>query len=728
MRLWFGGAMIFCLSANVYCAGQAVHDGARVTVRYEDPVRNENYPELLYWFVTPETLVPAQYSEDVRHIAHDTYFDFPFLTARNGVNFFSTPATHDAVKAIVDEGHHQGLRVGATLQLMDINSMRTFPFNEEQTVVADGESTLDGAGHGVVESSIKLRSTAAQKTELLRVFVFRKTGPGEYDPSTLHDVTADVTSQTTEPGTMAVTVNLGPRYAGYTAFSMTTTWFRALDMFNDAYLRWVHEAIDQYSDVRFDGTALDEFGYVRVPIKPTTPYRGQFAGAAFSAQFERTKRMSLTKTLFETRYAPEGHPEVRIRAIDEYWDFQRTAPLRIEREFYNYSRQVFGDKNFAGIHDTFHNHLTNAEAWATGITWWTIPRQFGMSDEDLSLPLRMGLLVSHPGKIMYDQFYGFDIPRFAEKSLRDVRFDARLHYHGYNDTGRWGADLSKQPFLRSQNPVEEKIRLLNAFHPAAPRLPLLVVFGMPALLNWYPDEAARNEFDINGGLHIEEKVQSIWDAGYRCAVVPSDLIDTGAIRLDARNRPVLNGHTFQAVIYLYPQYAKPSTLRFLEQYTRHGGALMLEGTATRDFDGAPVADQLMKIASHVRAHEFSLDGIPALGVQKSALRDTGGELEDGSIILTDLASLQTKQPKEFSVDVNGHHFTGDYVGVFALKARPDGSIEKLACGGCSALQRDGSTVLTLRSGADIVLRSTGNAAYEAIVRGEKDSNVIDLRR
>ena len=47
----------------------------------------------------------------------------------------------------------------------------------------------------------------------------------------------------------------------------------------------------------------------------------------------------------------------------------------------------------------------------------------------------------------------------------------------------------------------------------------------------------------------------------------------------------------------------------------------------------------MKIVSHARAHEFSLNGIPALGVQKSALRDTGGELEDGSIVLTDLAVL-----------------------------------------------------------------------------------------
>ncbi len=49
--------------------------------------------------------------------------------------------------------------------------------------------------------------------------------------------------------------------------------------------------------------------------------------------------------------------------------------------------------------------MTNDEAWATGINWWTIPRQYGMSDEDLSLPLRMGLLVAQPGNVMYDQFY-----------------------------------------------------------------------------------------------------------------------------------------------------------------------------------------------------------------------------------------------------------------------------------------------------------------------------------
>ncbi len=714
------------LAMSMVSAAQAPTKHGDVTVRYEDPIANAHYPELVYWFVTPETLAPQRYSHDIQHIVHDTVFDFPFLTARNGVNFFDNKAAHDAVGGIVREGHQNGLRVGATLEIQDIDSMRTFPPDEEQTVVGEGEGELDASGHGVVESTVKLRSTRPTKTELLRVFAFRKTGDGEYDPATLTDVTAQAHGSVPSPGNISVSLDLGPRYAGYTAYVMATTWFHALDLFSDAYAAWVHEAINQYRDVPFDGTALDEFGYMRVPMTPTTPLHGHFAGTAFGAQFEQATGMNLTRTLFDTRYAPAGHPEVRIRAIDVYWDFFRKGPQHIEDEFFNYSRQVFGDNNFAGIHNTYHNHLTNDEVWATGIDWWTIPRQYGMSDEDLSLPLRMGLLVSHPGKIMYDQFYGWDIHRFAVKAMNDARFDARLHYHGYNDTGRWGTDLSTEPFLNSQNPVERKIRLLNQFNPAAPELPLLVVFGMPSLLNWYPDEAARNIFDVNGSLHIEEKVIEVWDAGYRCAVVPSDLIDNGSLRLDGKNRPVLNGHTFRAIMYLYPQYAKQTTLSFLDQYTRNGGALMLEGDATRDFDGKPVGKLYSGIAARARVRGFSVDKIPQLGVQKSPLNGIGGELEDGSVILTDLNSLETHVPKSFAVKVNGHSFQGSFVGVFALKAGTDGSIEKLACGECSALSRDGHEVLHLRSAGDLVLTRKETGTYDAVVAGQPGSNSVRL--
>jgi hypothetical protein len=697
---------------------------AKVEIEYQDPILNARYPELLYWFVTPETLKNGQYARDIEHIAHDTTFDFPILTAREGVNF-TTRDAHDGVAKIVALGHKNGLRIGATLHVQDTASDRPYPPEDQQTVVSDGEGTLDANGHAVLTTSIKLRSAAPQRTELLRVYVFRKSGDGTYDPATLSDVTSQAKPTSTAPGTLAVTLDLGASLAGETAFVMAETWFNTLDMFSDSYLKLVHSAIDQYRDVAFYGTALDEFGYIRVPIKPATPYRGQFAGRAFRAGFESSTGMDLTRTLFDTRYAPTDRPEVRIRAIDAYWDFLRKGPLRIEREFFDYSRQVFGPTNFAGIHDTFHNHLTNDEAWATGIDWWTIPRQYGMSDEDLSLPLRMGLLVAHPGNIMYDQFYGFDIPRFASKAMNDARFDARLHYHGYNDTGRWGADLSKQTFLM---PVERKIRLLNQFDPAAPRLPLLIVFGMPALLNWYPYEQARNEFDINGSLHIEEKVQEVWDAGYRCAVVPSELIDDGSLTLDAQNHPVLHGHTFRAVIYLDPQYAKRSTLDFFDRFTRRGGALMLEGEATRDFNGQPVGTLFQRIEARARVKHFSVANIPSLGVQVSPLAASGGELEDGSIILTDLPSLQSGKPKLFAVDVNGHRFSGDYVGVFALKAGANGALEKLACGGCSLLERDGHRLLMLQQRADLVLTRSPDGSYHAVLEGKLGSNSLTLLR
>ncbi|MGH9589484.1 MAG: hypothetical protein ACRD25_03780, partial [Terracidiphilus sp.] len=506
------------VAATALCSAQAGQSARNIKLGYRNPIRNQNFPELVYWFVTPQTLAPAQYRRDIRHIALDTKFSFPFLTARNGVNFLNNPAAHAAVVGIVKAAHENGLRIGMTLLGGGAGAAKSSVAGDQQTAIAGGETTLDVLGAGTVKAGVELRADKATRTELLRAYVFRKTGPGEYDPATLSNVTEKVKSTSPEPGTLIVTLKLGPHYAGYNAFVLATNWYPVMDMFSAAFKSWLRNAIDQYRDVPLDGTALDEFGYVRIPMNPVAPWRGHLAGRAFAQRFHAVTGMDLTRTIFDSRYAPQGRTEVRVRAIDEYWDFLRSGPLDEERDFYNYSRQVFGDRTFAGIHDTFHNHLTNDEAWATGIDWWTIPRQYGMSDEDLSLPLRMGLLVAHPGNIMYDQFYGWDIHRFAVKAMNDARFDARIHYHVYNDTGRWGVNLAGEAFLKQLNPVEQKIRLLNRFDPAAPELPILVVFGMPRLLNWFPDESARNDFDVNGSLHIEEKALAIWNAGYRCAV------------------------------------------------------------------------------------------------------------------------------------------------------------------------------------------------------------------
>lgn len=191
---------------------------------------------------------------------------------------------------------------------------------------------------------------------------------------------------------------------------------------------------------------------------------------------------------------------------------------------------------------------------------------------------------------------------------------------------------------------------------------------------------------------------------------------------------MLNGHTFRAIVYLYPEYSKRTTLAFLRSYEQHGGALMLEGTATRDFDGKPITDIFAPIQSKARTNGFNLDDIEKLGVTKDPLRAIGSSLEDGSVILTDLPSLQQKSPKTFDVTVNGHKFSGTYEGVFAIKANAHGVIEKLACGECGTLSRDGQKVLSLKTPADLVVLSDSEGEYHAVVSGAPGSNSIQMPR
>ena len=70
---------------------------APVSISYSQSVRDANYPELVYWFVTPETFSPGRAAMDVKHIANGTFFTFPFLTERNGVLLLSNPKANGFV-------------------------------------------------------------------------------------------------------------------------------------------------------------------------------------------------------------------------------------------------------------------------------------------------------------------------------------------------------------------------------------------------------------------------------------------------------------------------------------------------------------------------------------------------------------------------------------------------------------------------------------------------------
>jgi hypothetical protein len=696
-------------------AGMAVKSAETNWVSVMPPAR---HPELVYWFWRTNTLADGQYLRDVERIAKESPFTLTFLTDR-GVGFYNFGKMHDIFAKTVAAAHKQHLKVG--LQLWEKPDSKTSHLSTSQAValVSEDKIILDSKGHAEYSfTNNEARGRKPFRSELLKAYAFQESAPGFYLPDSLQDVSSYArTLKSDDPAQVKGVIDAPASLAGKTVYLLAAQYYNQPDLFGDVAINDFQDALQHYADIPFDGAALDEYGWMMVNPNRDHPFRDRIYGLSFAAEFKKRTGIPLERNLFDMRFAPAGEPAVRMRAINDYFEVLRDGSLRVEQAFRQMSQKIFGEQIFSGIHDTYHNRLDGADIWRTGLNWWNLPRDYGQSDENNPYPTRTGLLVAHAEPVEFDQFYNHNLTNVLRKAIDDARFGGRIHYHAWNDNHRHDGgipdlDISHPDVLSAIESVEEKIRLLNQFDPPAPRLPVLVVFGMPALLDWYPDEATRSPWDINRiGDTVEEKANAIWQAGYPCALVPSDLIANGQITLDADNHPVINGHQFQAVVYLHPQYAKKKTLEFFEQYVQRGGKLMLEGQASNDFAGNDIRDRFDKLAARATVRGFDVAKLAQLGVSPSPL-DHGAFMEDGSVVFTDFDSFQSGKPKSFSVTLCGHKFSGSYIGVCALKVNSEGGVEKFACGGFTQLLRDNQIVFSIPQPADTVIRLGKDGEYE----------------
>ena len=184
-------------------------------------------------------------------------------------------------------------------------------------------------------------------------------------------------------------------------------------------------------------------------------------------------------------------------------------------------------------------------------------------------------------------YYTTNPEGYFKKAMKDAPYGCRVTYHIIrNGDSDISLNTGDPKFLEAVKPYEDKIRLLNLFDPKLPKMELLVVFGFPALCNWYPDYDARNQMDINGKLNIEDRVEELWNGGYFNALAPSDAIADGRITMKDGKFDYC-GHRFEKLLYLYPQYAKPEVLSFLQNAIDQGYDVKILGELTRDFDGNP---------------------------------------------------------------------------------------------------------------------------------------------
>ena len=643
-----------------------------------------NRPPLsMVWGFTPYSLTKKKYLKELDFIKNHTSVTHLIISPREGVHLQNLQQCHPVLEELVAYAHQIGLKVSLHLVTAEgfynaafitdnsaaADQVEVFPIperNHAQGLTRDIELVADEEGfaiftHTALWGRSKLMPTYAN---VLCAYAFDKTADGFYAKGSLVDITDRVRITDARTHSTTFEIDLGKENAGKHLFVLLSQYYNFTAIPDD----WekIKSLMDSYADIPFDGVCMDEYGYmplnhrnIKHGIEP--PFRGRFYSESMDTYYRETLDTDLARLLFDMRYAPEGEEELRIQAINTYFETLRVFPLSVEKNAYDYAKKTFGEDAYIACHNTFHNKLDNDEIWHTACNWWDIPRDYAHTDENICFPVRWGLMLACKNPITFDMYYSKNAESHYTHIIEGAPFNCREIHHSFDDF-YWGQSFNDLDFLKNIKTLDDSVAELDRFQTVYPKMDLLVIFGAAAQNNWYPNEDARNVFDIDGTLQILPKCAELWNLGYRLALAPDYAIEDGRIT-EQNGKISFGGKEFSHVLFLYPKYAKKETYEFLNQAHHNGVALTVVGASGIDFDGNPVT----LTAPHTE--EYSPSILEAMGTPKSAI-DGGCVLEDGSFSLVseELMDPSAATGTEFCFTVDGNTYSGRHTGLLAYRA------------------------------------------------------------
>jgi len=699
--------------------------GQEVKVNYVSSFDNVNHPSVAYWFFAANMMTEDRYKGKIDSFARFSKYNLIFLTERDGVDFYDSRTMHPIFQKLVAYAHQKGLKIGLQIWKKDVN----VAIENTDRLMQEGEVALDENGKAEYKTEAKHARDMETliKSELYKIYAFKKTADGFYDASSLKEISSSATAINSKSN-VKVQINAGSNLKGYTAYILTQHYYNSCNNYAAQAKEIISNAFKAYSDIPFDGIGLDEYKGMKIARQKILEekkevFRERVYALPMADTIKSNFGLDMDSVLLHMRFAPTGKPTIRIKAINAYMSVLRAATLSIETAIYDLGKKMYGKEAFIGLHNTFHNNLDRDEVWQTGVTSWLIKRDYGHTDELTPTAMQLGVGINYPQNVLYNMYYSKSLEQIWTKALVDLRYGIRTHYHAANDVQGWGVSIDQPEALVKINKVENAARLLNRFNPSFPHNKLLVVYGMEAMYNWFPDTAQRGLYDLNDKLKMEVKTNLLWENGYQHAAIPTDLINNGRLKINKQEKPVLNGYVFDAILLLNPQFAKTATTKYFQEYTQKGGKLLLEGNATYDFNGKSIASIWHTIAAKAVDTSFSLPNMLKLGDIKQTLVD-GVMNEDGSYTFTNVASLQNDNPATFAFTYKGVNYSGTYKGMAAIKLHVDGTLEKIAATGFTSFQKNGKVIVALNKESDIFLSVNGNKVLCTIAGDAKQVQLM----
>ena len=641
---------------------------------YEGENMTKEIPNSLLWIFESYDLKNKRYLKDLEFIKNNTAVNRIGISVRNGVQLYNIQQCHEVMSELVEHAHKLGIKVDLQFNNADgwyntpvlpdnaavLDQVQLFPIPDPKKAAAlvnDIELTTDENGFAEFTHTAKWARPKIMPiySEILKAYSFEKTGEGFYDADTLTEITDKVLITNSRPNELTCEIDLGKENKNKNIFVLVAQYYNYSSM-AEAWDTF-HDIISAYADIPLDGIIFDEFGYMLLDLRYISKFRGRMYSKGMKRYYEDKLNIDLDKLLFDMRYAPKGNEEVRIKAINIYFETLRVFPLEIEKKAYAYAKELFGKDAYIACHNTFHNNLASDEIWRTGCNWWDIPRDFGHTDEDICFAVRWGVMLACKNPIMFDMFYSKDSKKHYKHIIEGAPFNCREFHHAFNDFC-WGQSFTDTEFLKNIRYLDETVATLNDFQTVYPKMDLLIIYGAAAQNNWYPDYEARNFWDIDGTLKIQNKCEEMWNAGYRCALVPDYAIEDGRITRKG-DKIYFNGYEFTHCLFLYPKYAKKETYEFINTADKNGVKIAVAGKGGVDFYGNKVE------LTAPSFDDFNLEILEKISCNKSAI-DGGCVYTDGSFSLVS-DSLLTHIPTDFDFELNGKRICGKHTGLLAFR-------------------------------------------------------------
>lgn len=332
--------------------------------------------QIVYWDLSPVLFKNESYLCTLDSIISVHPNTMIYLREGKACDFSDFSKMTPIFQNLLLRAHEKGVKIGLKLsklsaEVQEQNCLR---------VLSDGEITLDKNGNGVYKATAKSihlnaldksDNLKAFRTNVYRVFAFKKLSDDVYDPETLKDITAFCTLIKGESGENAtIQISGNNRMAGYTAYLMSEHLYNHQDVFSSG-LQNVENVLRHYGTLPFDGTALGELGFVGLGRSTEKLMQDLSNEKIYSSEIankiEKSTQMPAEVLLFNMRYYPKDSLQMRTKAVKLYQDILRQGPLFAERNFYKLSKNVFGPSCYIGIHDLFYNLLTGEDMRLTGV-------------------------------------------------------------------------------------------------------------------------------------------------------------------------------------------------------------------------------------------------------------------------------------------------------------------------------------------------------------------------